>query len=290
MLRALRLGWVLAVASMCFCVSDASSIEVRPRKVWSDIHPFEVKPYQIEEDFGGEPRYDCPLQYYYYIPCPTYSWFWGVYGWEPGDRIGACFRIGDFGTGGFDACDPTYCHGLTGIRVLDFAGYGTYYPGLFTIEMDVWCSDASLSPLKHIWNSRPLETGFGWNYFDIGEEWFGVNIGDCYESGLDALSIIVTMTCTGTNGVYPAFGFDNVGTAVELGCEMHDSGCLPAVYPRGWPGGEAPSAHSGYVGRHAFEHLPPLGIPDGKHASEGALCWYGFAEAAWRIYLYCESP
>jgi hypothetical protein len=57
------------------------------------------KAYQMSEDFRTEPLYDCTLNYYYYIPCPTYSWFWAFTGWTPGDIIGTCFSIGDQGTG-----------------------------------------------------------------------------------------------------------------------------------------------------------------------------------------------
>ena len=60
----------------------------------------ESKAYQLREDFGTEPTYDGALQYYYYIPCPTYSWFWAFTGWAVGDMIGVCFTIGDQGTGG----------------------------------------------------------------------------------------------------------------------------------------------------------------------------------------------
>ena len=34
----------------------------------------EKQAYQMRDDFGTERLYDGALQYYY-IPCPTYSWF-----------------------------------------------------------------------------------------------------------------------------------------------------------------------------------------------------------------------
>jgi hypothetical protein len=289
MVRAARFALVVAAIVVCFWVSTAYPVEPRSHKMWEDVHPFEIKPYKMQEDYSLEPLYDCALQYYYYIPCPTYSWFWGVYGWKPGDILGASFRIGDTGTGGCDPCDPWCCTALEYIRILDLAGYGSIYPGIFTIEMDVWCSDASMNPFKHIWNSGPLETGFGWNYIET-PGLHGLPIVDCYDSDLEYPSIIVTMTCTGTNGVYPMVGFDNVGTAVRTGCQMHDSGCLPVQYPRDAAGNAAPSVRSGYVGRYCFEHWPPLGIPDGDHARQQAMSFNGFAEVAWRIYLESHCP
>jgi hypothetical protein len=55
----------------------------------------EKKAWQLKDDFGVEPQYDGALQYYYYIPCPTYSWFWAYTGWDIGDIIGVTFCIGD---------------------------------------------------------------------------------------------------------------------------------------------------------------------------------------------------
>jgi hypothetical protein len=55
----------------------------------------EKKAYQMRDDFGTEPLYDVYLSYYYYIPSPTYSWFWAWSGWSQGDVIAECFTIGD---------------------------------------------------------------------------------------------------------------------------------------------------------------------------------------------------
>jgi hypothetical protein len=105
------------------------------------------------------------------------------------------------------------CVGIETIRVLDLAGYGITYPGIYTIELDVYCSDNALNPLRHLWKSGPCETPFGWNYIQVN----------------------------------PMIGFDNIGTAVEVGCDMHDWGCLPAYWPRKWAGGTGHKVHSGYV-------------------------------------------
>jgi hypothetical protein len=249
---------------------------------------FERKAYQIREDFGTEPLYDCALNYYYYVPCPTYSWFWGFYGWTPGEILGMCFRIGDQGTGGYDPCDPFNCHVLETIRILDFAGYGTVYPGLFTIEFDVYCCAMSQNPFLHLWNSGPVETHFAWNYFDVNYP-NGISICPCCEYDFMYPRVIVTMTFTGSNASYPQVGFDNIGTALQQACVMHDYGCLPAVYPRDWTGGVDPRVHSGYVGTYPFEYWPPLGFCDG-YDTTADCSMYGFVEAAWRLYIVCSGP
>lgn len=248
----------------------------------------EKKAYQIREDFGTEPLADCALNYYYYIPCPTYSWFWAYTGWAPGDIVGFCFWVGDQGTGGWDPCDPAICHQLETIRILDFAGYGTVYPGLFTIEFDVYCCMAAIGiPFLHLWNSGPVETGFAWNYFDVNYP-YGISFCDCCTVPLPDCwpRIIVTATMTGTNGVYPAWGMDNISTSLEVACEMHDYGCLPALYPRSGTGGPEPMVHSGFVGTYAFEYWPPIPFGDGRDTTPD-LSQFGAIEMAWRIYVIC---
>ena len=129
----MMLGMVLAIMIVMVLVSSALGLEARA--------------YQMREDFGSERLYDCVLNYYYYIPCPTYSWFWAWTGWEPGEIIGVFFAIGDIGTFGYEPCCPIGCHQLEQFRVIDFAGYGTSYPGLFTVEFDVYCSDEHGCPV-----------------------------------------------------------------------------------------------------------------------------------------------
>ena len=127
-----------------------------------------MRAFQMKEDFGVEPLWECYLQYYYYIPCPTYSWFWAFTGPIPGEAMGTFFEIGDISTGTGAACDPEACHSLETVRIMDFAGYGTLYPGLFTIEMDIYCSDERGCPVgPRLWTSGPLETHFAWNYIDL---------------------------------------------------------------------------------------------------------------------------
>ena len=248
----------------------------------------EKKAYQMRDDFGTEPLYDCYLNYYYYTPCPTYSWFWAFTGWTPGEIIGQCFNLADEGTGGSGLCDPGICQKLEQIRILDFAGYGTVYPTLFTIEFDVYCAGeyccGAVAPMMHLWNSGPLETGYAWNYFLVDPP---LCLTPCYSP--ENYGIVVTATHTGTDGIYPAWGFDNISTGIEVGCIMHDYGCLPALYPRGWCGGGDPKVHGGYIGYFPFEYWPPVMFVDGRDTTPD-YTQFGGIELAWRIYLICGGP
>lgn len=182
----------------------------------------------VREDFGTEQLSDCSLQYYYFIPRPSYSWFWAFVGWTAGDVLGQCFTIGDPSMGGAAACDPGQCHTLEQIRVLDFAGYGAIHRGLFTFEIDVYRADTYACPVvPSLWNSGPPETDYSWNYFDVDPS---LSICPCVTDPgppPSAPRILVTVRLTGTEWYFPAWGFDNIGWPVEYGCIMHDSGCLP---------------------------------------------------------------
>ena len=102
---------------------------------------------------------------------------------------------------------------------------------------------------------------------------------------------------TGSDGVYPAFGMDNISTGIETGCIMHDAGCMPAEYPRPYVSAY-PLMHSGYYGPN-FQYCPPLNFADGRDTTcATGLCipdgvagtQFGFIELAWRIYVICEGP
>ena len=249
----------------------------------------EKKAYQMREDFGVEPQYDGALQFYYYIPCPTYSWFWAYTGWDPGDIVGMGFPIGTQGTGGYSMLEAYNCNHLEIIRVLDFAGYGPYYPGLFTVELDVWCWAGDLTHM-HLWNSGPLETAFAWNYIYVEPvlEWCPCPWGGYYGHH-DGPVIVVTATMTGTNGIYPAWGMDNISTSLEQACVMHDLGCLPVCWPRLGPGIQDECAvHGGFFGTYPFEYTPPLGFVDGRDTTDDGT-QFGFIELAWRIYVICQG-
>jgi hypothetical protein len=280
---------------LLLCAGSALGIEKKPAKMWDNLCGFDARAYQMREDFDPEPVYDCWLSYYYYVPCPTYSWFWAYSGWTPGELIGSSFTIGEQPTGPGWPCDPMTCSVIEGIGVLDFAGYGIMYPGMFTFELDVYYPDSTGIGIWHLWNSGPLETQFGWNYFSTWPDRIYLEQcpGYCYpwEQDCPLPTFIVTMTMTGTEGTYPAVGFDNVSMPAEQGCPMHDTGCLPAVYPRAGAGGSEPRVHSGYIGTYPFEFWPPRPFPDGKHAGEPSGAeWYGAVEVAWRVYLYCYGP
>jgi hypothetical protein len=249
----------------------------------------EKRALQFRDDFGMEPAYEGALQYYYFIPCPTYSWFWAFTGWDVGDIIGEWFQVGDMSTGGFGSCDPEDCQQLKQFRVLDFAGYGQTHAGLFTIEFDVYCADEHGCPVgPSLWNSARYETGFGWNYIVIDPP---ISICGCAVIPGPPPSgprIVVTVTNVGTQGRYPAWGLDNISTPVQSGCEAHDLGCLPMLYPRPYSSHYS-TMHSGYYGNGGFAYCPPQWFLDVRDTtSDGTE--YGFIELCWRLYLVCAGP
>jgi hypothetical protein len=256
----------------------------------SSAFALEKKAYQMKEDFGAEPVYDGWINYYYYIPCPTYSWFWSFSGWTPGEIIGHCFNMADEGTGGSGLLDPAMCHSLEIIRFLDFAGYGTVYPGQFTVEFDVYCADYCCdvaAPVTHLWNSGPYDSYFAWNYVYVDPPLCFDQV-DCVD-GVNAKPFVITATMTGTDGIYPQFGMDNISTSIEQGCPLHDYGCLPAAYPRVACGAGTPMVRSGYIGTFPFQYWPPLAFLDGRDTTpDGSQ--FGAIELAWRAYFICAGP
>jgi hypothetical protein len=251
----------------------------------------EKRAYQMREDFGTEPLQQCPdaLQFYYYIPCPTYSWFWAYSGWDPGDVVGMAFPIGKEGTGGYPAVDPYNCEHLEYIRVLDFAGYGTVYPGLFTVQFDFWC--CVCYPVHvHIWlhTIAGVETGFGWNYIPVLPVLPFCPCPWVDHPTFSGPVVVATATHTGTLGDYPAWGLDNISTSLAQACEMHEIGCKPAEWPRYPPGPMyhgLPHVHGGYFGTDPT-NCPPMGIPDGRDTTPD-VTQFGYIELAWRIYICC---
>lgn len=249
---------------------------------------FEKTAYTMKDDFGSEPVYDCYMNYYYYVPCPTLSWFWGFQGWSRGDVIGVFFSVGDVSMFTGSSCDPLSCRSLRQIRVLDFAGYGSIYPGRFTVEMEVYCSDGQGCPIgPALWSSGPWETGYAWNYIPLRP---ALCLPDCSVQAEPALgypSILVTATMVGTDAGYPQWGFDNISSTAATGCRLHDYSCLAALYPRPYSS-QYSTVHSGYYGRD-FTYCPPRWFCDGRDSSP-ERDEYGFIEAAWRIYLGCGGP
>jgi hypothetical protein len=247
-----------------------------------------LQAFQMREDFCTEPLSDCCLQYFYYVPCPTWSWFWAFCGPITGETMGAFFDLSDLSTGTGTACDPDVCHTLETVRILDFAGYGTLYPGLFTIEMDVYCSNEFGCPSGPcLWTSGPVETHLGWNYVDIEPPVCLTSCSTIPGPPPSAPRILVTATHTGSFGIYPAWGFDNISTNFEMGCVMHDIGCLPALYPRPMVSHYG-VIHSGYFGT-GIQYCPPIGIFDGRDTTRDGS-QYGVIELLWTIYLSCSGP
>lgn len=244
-----------------------------------------TEPYRMAEDFGTQTLSVGTLQYYYYVPCPSYSYFWSFSGWDCGDIVGVWFDVGIQGTGGWPAIDPDDCFMLDGFRVLDFEGAGTVYPGLYTVEFSVWCADESGCPAFDVplWRSGPYETGFGWNYVTPSEP---IEINPC--NFADNIRILITAEHTGTMCDYPAWGTDAVSLPVLGGCEMHDLGCLPAIYPRPW-NGHFGQMHSGYYGNaEPWANCPPMWFCDAYDTTPDCS-QYGHLELAWRIYVGCMS-
>jgi hypothetical protein len=248
---------------------------------------YEAKKYQLSEAFGLEAAEECYLQYYYYVPCPTESWFWGFYQWEQNDIIGQYFVIGDNSTGIYEPCDPQECHTLQRFRVLDFAGYGTIYPGQFTVEFDVWCSDADGCPVgPALWNSGPVETEHNWGFIDIVPPIFVTPCAIDPGPPAEYPRILITARHVGTDPIYPRWGTDNISAPVNDACEMHDIGCLAALYPRP-ASSHYTTIHSGYYGID-FEYCPPQWFADGEDTTAEATT-YGYVEFAWRLYILCEG-
>jgi len=248
----------------------------------------EMRAFKMRDDFGAASLCDCALQYYYYIPCPTYTWFWAFSGFDPGDVWGVWFRVGDISMGGHETCDPVNCHALEQFRILDFSGYGTVYPGLWTIRFDVYCCDEDGCPVgPSLWTSGPWETHYAWNYIPVDPP---LSICECsVDPGPPPSGPRILIACTkiGMNGGYPAWGLDNISTHLETGCEMIDLSGRPALYPRPYVSHYA-TIHSGYYGPD-FMYCPALSVGDGRDTTRD-LSQFGAIELAWTIYLICSGP
>jgi hypothetical protein len=271
MLRAFMLTAVLLTAvSAIMPVTPALGLESRA--------------VQMREDFGNEPLYDCYMNYYYYIPCTTTSWFWMFTLWDPGDKIGAWFQLGDPSMGTSPQCDPVNCQKIEQFRVLDFAGYGSYRPGLYTVRFDIYCADESGCPVgPSMWTSPYLETIAGWNYILVNPP---LSLCPCATVPGPPSSrprVLIVASHVGTLCTYPAWGMDNIHNPLSGGCAMHDNGCLPAPYPRPY-NSYYTTMHSGYYGRGSFQYCPPQWFKEpGDSTPNGTQ--YGYIELAWRIYL-----
>ncbi len=158
------------------------------------------------------------------------------------------------------------------------------------MNFDVWCADQDGCPIgTPLWSSGPYETHFAWNYIAVDPP---VSVCPCVVNPdpPSAPRFLITATHIGTNGAYPAWGFDNICTPIEFGCELHDYGCLPVLYPRPY-NSYFPTMHSGYYGNGGFTYCPggPAWFIDGCDTTANGTM-YGFIEIAWRAYIICSGP
>jgi len=251
---------------------------------------------QMREDYGTEPISECYMQYYYSILCPTSSWYW-IHDNTRWAAWGVFYTIGDpsmarsgSGCPPYEACDPYNAHTVDRIRVLDFAAYGTTYPGLSAVEFEIWCADPLGCPVgSALWSSGPVEfCQRGWNYLSVEPP---LCVTDCSIGNPPGYPrFLVTCTEIGQLDDYPAWGFDNISSPVKRGCQMHEVGCCPALYPRPFVSHYS-TIHTGYYRyRHpggGFEYCPPLWLLDGKDTVGNV---YGYIELAWRVYLSDTGP
>ena len=267
----MRMKTWMAIAVLCVACLAGSA------------HGFEKKAIRLTEDLATAQMDECYLQYYYYIPCPTYSWFWGFYDWSYGDKVGAFFTIGDTPTAGFTVCDSVECQHVMGFRVLDFSGYGLVYPGYYTVKFNIYCADETGCPVgTSLWESPPIETVSEWNTIAVEPP---LAVTTCSILPGPAMPrLLLTVTHVGTDCTYPQWGFDNISGSLAEGCQMHDAGCLPALYPRPITS-HYPTIHSGYYGVD-FEHCPPQWFIDGGDTTQDGS-QYGYVELAWRLLVDC---
>ena len=260
-------------------------------------YALEGRAYKMREDLGFEPLIDGALQYFYYAPCPQpeYYWFWAFIGdlghWENGTAVGAWFEVGDLSMAYFDVCDPTQCHTLERVRVLDFQGVGGY-PGFFRCRLDIYCCDEYGCPVGPSLWSQQCWTWFAWNYFDIDPPLCLTGCSADPGPPASRPRILVTMTHDGFSYGYPeinynTWGADAISLLIEEGCVMHDESCLPVLYPRPY-NSHYNTIHSGYYGQD-FEYCPPQWFRDQNDSTPDAS-EYGFVELCWRIYLGCSGP
>jgi hypothetical protein len=248
---------------------------------------FESRAFQLRDDFGIEFLDGCALCYYYYIPCPTYSWFWAISGFDAEDMVGAWFQVGDISMYGFEACDPAECHTLEHFSVVDLYWPVTQYRSL--VEFNVYCSDEMGCPVgPSLWRSGTVELRYGWS--DISVDPVLSICGCCVDPGEPPAAPRLLITATHLTPDWcdlPIWGFDNISTAVENGCDMHEYGCMPALYPR--PHSSHYSGiHSGFYGQE-FEYCPPQLFKDPNDTTPDGT-QYGYLELLWRIYLGCYGP
>ena len=130
---------------------------------------------------------------------------------------------------------------------------------------------------------------YGWNYVNVD-----LPISSCgctTDPGPppSAPRILVTITVeAGTPPWCMELGGDNISDAVLEGCDMHEYGCLPALYPRPYVS-HYTTMHSGFYRQLGVLYDPPKLIRD-RNDTTPDRTQYGYIELAWRVYLTCSGP
>lgn len=244
--------------------------------------------YQMRQDFGSDALYDCSVGYYYYVPCPTYSYFWSFSGWEYGDCLGEFFVVGDARMGTGEVCDPYNCHEFEALTYLDFnANAPGQYPEDFQIEFCLYCSDlngCAVGPA--LWCSGmvfSLARGWNWVYADPP-----ICLTQCVIDPPGGPVFLVQATHYGTFPDAPNWGTDGPGIYFYYCASMHETGCLQAIYPRPWTSYYTPGIHSAYYG-NPCEPCPVAYFCDGMDTTPDCS-QFGFCELAWTARLACRGP
>jgi len=236
---------------------------------------------------------DCVLAYYYHIPwVDSYSYYWIWRTYDQGATIGVWFEVGDLSMLGYEVCDPTECHTLEQFRILDFTEVVNPYCSRYgQVEFNIYCADETGCPLgPSLWSSGSVDVTWGDKYVFLPVD-PAISICGCTVDPGPPPSvprILITATHLAPWCGHPEWGMDMIGPAVEEGIEMHDYGCLPALYPRPYVS-HYETMHSGYYGIGGFEHCPPRFLKD-KSDTTPDKTLYGYCELAWAIYLSCHGP
>ena len=249
-----------------------------------------AREFDVRDDPGSTLQETCALQYFYYIPYEenVVGQWWDPQ--EPGDMIGVWFQIGDMSMGEFEPCDPLDCMTIEAFRVACTSS-GIIYCGRWNhFECDIYCADEDGCPVgPSLWSCGPEFPAPGlWNYFTLDVPLCVTDC--CVDPGPPPSGPCVLITATNIDPVcnYPCWALDSAGEAVLLGCEMHDIGCLEALYPRP-QNSHYSTMHSGYYGRGGFDHCPPLWFCDEEDTTPDCS-QYGYSELMWTLYLGCHGP
>jgi hypothetical protein len=246
--------------------------------------------FQMKKDFGGEQLGDCYMGYYYFVPCPTSSYFFG-WTFDYGDIVGQFFCVGDPEMGSGTVCDPNDCQSIDRFVVLDFNDNAPgMYPQDFQVEYDIYCSDLDGCPIgPALWNSG-MVTSYqrGWNWFDIDPP---LSVCPCVLDPPGGPVFLITGTVRGDFPEQgPQWGSDGPGIYYYYCASMHDVGCLTVLYPRPTVSYYTPGIHSGYYGNpDSGTYQCPPQLLAGFDTTPDLSQW-GAVEWAWTVDMTCSGP